>query len=171
MEFKQIIRERYSCRKIESGKAVEDEKLCAVLEAGRLSPTAKNLQEQHIYVVRSEEGLAKIDKSTRCRYGAPVCLVVTYSKEDVFVYPGGYLDSGAEDAAIVATHMMLAATDEGLCSCWLNAVDPDILKKELEIPESEEFLMILDIGYPAEGSGPIERHFSRKELSETTKLI
>ena len=171
MEFKQIVRDRYSCRKFDAGKTVEEEKLCAVLEAGRLAPTAKNLQEQHIYVARSEEALAKIDKSTRCRYGAPVCLVVTYSKEEVFVYPGGYLNSGAEDATIVATHMMLAAADEGLCSCWLNAVDPDILKKELEIPDSEEFLMILDIGYPAEGAGPIERHFSRKELSETTKFI
>ena len=41
-----------------------------ILEAGCLSPTAKNLQEQHIYVVESEENLAKIDKATHCRHGA-----------------------------------------------------------------------------------------------------
>ena len=67
MEFKEVIRERYSCRKF-SPKAVEQEKLDAILEAGRLALTAKNLQEQHIYVVRGEENLAKMDKVTRCHH-------------------------------------------------------------------------------------------------------
>ena len=66
MEFKEVIRERFSCRKF-SAKEVEREKLDAVLEAGRMAPTAKNLQEQHIYVVQSEEALAKIDRVTPCR--------------------------------------------------------------------------------------------------------
>lgn len=60
MEFKEVIRKRFSCKKF-SDKAVEPEKLANVLEAGRLAPTAKNLQEQHVYVVQSEEVLAKID--------------------------------------------------------------------------------------------------------------
>ncbi len=171
MEFKEVVAKRYSCKKYDTEKTVEEEKLRAVLEAGRLAPTAKNLQEHHVYVVRSEEGLAKVDKSTGCRYGAPVCLVVTYDAENVFTYPGGKLSSGAEDASIVATHMMLAATDEGLGSCWLNAVNPDVLKEELGIPENEEFLMILDLGYPAEGAAPLPKHFSRKELSETVSYI
>ena len=70
MEFKEVIRNRFSCRKY-SAREIEREKLDAVLEAGRLAPTAKNLQEQHIYVVQSEEMLARIDKVTPCRYGAP----------------------------------------------------------------------------------------------------
>ena len=60
MEFKEVIRNRYSCKKY-SDKPIEAEKLTAVLEAGRLAPTAKNLQEQHIYVVQSAEGLAMCD--------------------------------------------------------------------------------------------------------------
>ena len=83
------------------------------MEAGRVAPTAKNLQEQHIYVVQSENGLAAIDKVTPCRYGAPVVLVVAYNKNNVFTYPGEKRDSGIEDASIVATHMLLAAYNEG----------------------------------------------------------
>ena len=59
MEFNDVVRNRYSCKKY-SDKKLEDEKINAILEAGRVAPTAKNLQEQHIYVVRSEEALAKI---------------------------------------------------------------------------------------------------------------
>ena len=107
MEFNEVIKNRYSCKKY-SDKKVEEEKLNAILEAGRLAPTAKNLQEQHIYVVQSEEALAKIDAATPCRYGAPVVLVVAFDKNNVFTYPGGKRDSGIEDASIVATQMILA---------------------------------------------------------------
>ena len=68
MDFAQVIKDRYSCKKYD-GKPVTAEQLSSILEAGRLAPTAKNLQEQHIYVVQSAEGLAKIDKLTPCRYG------------------------------------------------------------------------------------------------------
>lgn len=83
----------------------------AILEAGHLAPTAKNLQGQRIYVVQSAEGLAKIDAlPPPCRYGAPTVLVVAYDKNSGFVFPGGKANSGEEDASIVATHMMLAET-------------------------------------------------------------
>ena len=61
MDFAQVIKDRYSCKKYD-GKPVTAEQLSSILEAGRLAPTSKNLQEQHIYVVQSAEGLAKIDK-------------------------------------------------------------------------------------------------------------
>ena len=116
MEFCEVIKQRYSCKKY-SGRQVEDEKLAAILEAGHLAPTAKNLQEQHIYVVRDPAALAKIDTVTPCRYGAPTVLAVAFDSESVFTYPGGSRDSGMEDATIVATHMILAAADgSGLCS-------------------------------------------------------
>ena len=130
MEFSEVIRERYSCKKYD-GRPVADEQLQAILEAGRLAPTAKNLQGQHVYVVRSEEGLAKIDELTPCRYGAPTVLVVAFDKTNVFIYPGEGRDSGIEDATIVATHMLLAAKNAGVESCWLNFFDPDKAKSVL----------------------------------------
>lgn len=170
MEFKEVIRNRYSCKKY-SGKAVSDDQLAAILKAGRLAPTAKNLQEQHIYVVQSEEGLAKIDKVTPCRYGAPTVLVVAYDANNVFTYPGGKRDSGAEDASIVATHLMLGAYDAGVDSCWVNFFDPEVMKAELGLPENEEILMLLDLGFAAEGTGPLANHGNRKELVETVSFL
>lgn len=170
MEFKEVVRNRYSCKKY-SDRQVEPEKLTAILEAGRLAPTAKNLQEQHVYVLQSAEALAGIDAATPCRYGAPTVLVVAFDKNNVFTYPGGKRDSGVEDAAIVATHLMLAAADEGVDSCWLNFFDPDKLASALGLPENEEILMLLDLGYAAEGAGPLPNHTNRKELHETVSYM
>ena len=170
MEFKEVVKNRYSCKKF-SARQVEPEKLNAILEAGRWAPTAKNLQEQHVYVLQSEEALAKIDKVTPCRYGAPTALVVAFDKNNVYKYPGGRADSGVEDATIVATHMILAAADEGVDSCWLNFLDPDALAKDLGLPENEEILMVMDLGYAAEGAGPLPNHSSRKPLEETVSYL
>lgn len=170
MEFKEVIRNRYSCKKY-SGRQVETEKLEAILEAGRLAPTAKNLQEQHIYVIQSPEMLAKIDAVTPCRYGAPTVVAVAFDKNNVFTYPGGKRDSGVEDASIVATHMILAAADEGVNSCWLNYFDPDQVAAQLGLPENEEVLMLMDLGYAAEGAGPLPNHGSRKALAETVSYL
>ena len=167
MHFMEVVANRFSCKKYDGSRPVEPEKLRAVLEAGRLAPTAKNLQEQHVYVVQSPEELAKIDSVTPCRYGAPTCLVVTYDKNHVFTYPGGQRDSGVEDAAIVATHMLLASATAGLDSCWVNFFDPEKVKEALALSESEEVVMILDLGYGAAGTKPLANHASRKPLSET----
>ena len=170
MDFKEVVKNRYSCKKY-SERKVDRESLTAILSAGRLAPTAKNLQEQHIYVVETEENLAKIDKVTPCRYGASTVLVVAFDKNNVYTYPGGKRDSGIEDASIIATHLMLAAANEGVDSCWLNNFDPDILAKELELPKNEEILMLLDLGYAAEGTGPLPNHSSRKDLDDTVSYI
>lgn len=170
MEFFEVIKNRYACKKFD-GRLVAKEQLDAILEAGRLAPTAKNLQEQRIYVVQSEEVLAKIDKVTPCRYGAATAIVVAYDKNNVFTYPGDKHNSGVEDAAIVATHMMLAAKAVGVDSCWVNFFDPEVTAKELGLPENEEILMILDIGYPAEGTTPLPPHLQRKELTETVTYM
>lgn len=171
MEFKQLIQARYSCKKYDS-RPVEPEKLEAILNAGRLAPTAKNLQEQKIYVLQSPAALAKADAITPCRYGAPVVLVVAFDGSNVFTYPGGKRDSGIEDASVVATHLMLAAADEGVDSCWLNFFDPDKAKQTLGLPENEEVLMLLDLGYAArEGGEPKPNHFSRKPLGETVTYL
>ena len=112
MEFTEVIRNRFACKKFGSRK-VERKALEEILEAGRLAPTAKNLQEQKIYVLESEEALAKFDKATPCRYGAQTVLIVAFDKNNTFTYPGGKRNSGIEDASIVVTHMILAAENAG----------------------------------------------------------
>lgn len=170
MEFTEVIKNRYACKGF-NGQQISKEQLSSILEAGRVAPTAKNFQEQRIYVVQSEEGLAKIDNATPCRYSAATVLVVAFDKSNMFTYPGGKHTSGAEDAAIVATHLMLAATAAGVDNCWVNFFDPEQLAKDLGLPETEEILLLLDLGFAAEGVGPLANHGKRKALSETVKYL
>ncbi len=166
MDFKDVVKNRYSCKKY-NGKQVDKKIIEEILEAGRLAPTAKNLQEAHIYVFQSEEKLSVIDQVTPCRYGAPTVLLVAFDKDAAYSYPGGKRTSGIEDATIVATHLCLAAANAGVDNCWLNNFDPDKLHDLLGLPEREEILMLLDLGYAAEGFKPLPNHFSHKSLDET----
>lgn len=170
MTFTELAEKRYSCKKY-SDKLVEPEQLETILKAGRVAPTAKNLQPQHIYVIQSPDGLAKVDELTPCRYGAPTVLMVAFNTKNVFTYPGGTRDSGIEDATIVATHLVLAAADTGVDSCWINFFDPDKARDIFDLPEDEAVLMFLDLGYAAEGAGPLANHVSRKELTDTVTYL
>ena len=170
MDFMETVKNRYSCKQFD-GRPVPQDKLDAILEAGRLAPTAKNLQEQHIYVAQSPEALAKIDGVTPCRYGASTVLVVAFDRNHVFTYPGEQRNSGAEDASIVATHLMLAAAALGVDSCWINFFDPAVMAKALDLPEQEEVLMLLDLGYAAPGFRPLPNHGTRKALTETVTYL
>ncbi len=170
MDFKELVTKRHSCKKY-GERAVADETVNAILEMARHAPTAKNLQEQHVYVIRSEEGLAKVDELTPCRYGAPVVLMVAFNSKNVFTYPGGNRNSGIEDASIVATHLVLAAASEGVDSCWVNNFNPEKAAAAFDLPEDEEVLMLLDLGYAAEDAGPLANHGSRKPLEETVSYL
>ena len=66
---------------------------------------------------------------------------------------------------------MLAAADRGVDNCWINFFDPDKLASALELPENEEILMLLDLGFAAEGAGPLPNHASRKGLDETVSYL
>ncbi len=171
MEYFTAVHNRYSCKNFNPDCQITEDQLQMILSAGQAAPTAKNLQEQHIYVLQSPEMLAAVDRITPCRYKAPTVLAVAWDATNVFTYPGGTRDSGAEDASIVATHLMLAATACGVDSCWLNFFDPAIAKKELSLPDNEELLMLLDLGYAAEGSRPLPNHYSRKDLTQTVTRL
>lgn len=170
MEFLKLAGARYSCKKF-SSRQVESEKLNAILEAGRLAPTAKNLQPQRIYVAQSPEALAKLDALTPCRYGAPTVLAVAFDREAAFHFSDQRGNSGVEDVSIVATQMMLAAADLGVDSCWLNLFDPKETAKALGLPENEEVVLLMDLGYAAEGAEPLPNHTARKPLSETVTYL
>lgn len=170
MEFMEIVRDRFSCKKF-NGRAIKREELDIILEAGRLAPTAKNLQEQKIYVVESKEGLEKIDELTPCRYNAPIVVIVAYDKNNTYIYPGEKYNSGIEDAAIVLTHMTLAAKSVGVDSCIVNFFDPDKAREVFDLPENEEIIALLDLGYPAEDAKPLPNHEKRKSIEETVKFL
>ena len=163
MEFEKVIKERRATR-LFSKKEVEEEKINMVLEAGRIAPTAKNMQPIKIYVVKSEEGLKKIDKASPCRYGAPVVLLICGNKEKSYVKNGSPMYE--IDAAIVTTHMMLEATNVGLDNIWIEMFDSEVLSKEFDIPENLVPVSMLPIGYKAKLCPPSPLHSIRKNLKD-----
>ena len=171
MEYEQLIRERYSVRRY-SPAPIEEEKLRMILEAGRLAPTGHNSQPQRIYVVKSAEGIERIRSLCRCAFNAPVVLMVTVDREEDWkndLEPGQ--SSGIEDASIAATQMMLEAWNLGVGSCWVNWIPYSKVKEAFRIPEKEELVLIMPIGYPAEGSHPSGYHEASKALEELVRYL
>ncbi len=163
MEFDKVIRERKATRMF-SDKVLEDDKLIKILEAGRLAPTAKNLQPFKIYVVRSEEGIKKIDKATRCRYGALVVLVICGDRDNSYVKDGSPIYQ--MDASIVTTHMMLEATNIGVDNIWIELFDGDILRREFNIPDNLIPVALLPLGYKSKLCPISPFHKIRKDLKK-----
>lgn len=163
MEFEKVIRERKATRKFVD-KSVEKEKLEKILEAGRIAPTAKNFQPIKIYVVKSEEGLKKLDKATKCRYGAPVVLLVCGDKEKA--YAKNDYSTYEMDASIVTTHMMLEATNVGIDNIWIELFDAKVLRDEFEIPNNLIPVCLLPIGYKSKLCPPSPFHKVRKNIDE-----
>lgn len=154
-----MIRKRYSVRKFEQ-RPVGQAALDAVLQAGLLAPTAKNLQPQRILVIRRQEDLEKLDRCTRCRFGAPCALLVCYDRDACWKrerYDGK--PSGETDAAIVTTHMMLAAEALGIGTTWVMHFDPEAVRREFSVPEPCEPCALLVMGYPAPDAQPSAMHF------------
>ena len=166
MAFIDLARSRYSERRF-SQTPIEPEKIDLILEAGRVAPTARNRQPQRILVVQSPEGLEKIDRCTDCRFGAPAVLVLAYDMTVASRHPD-VVDFGVVDTSIVATHMMLQASELGVHSCWVGLIDPPELRRGLEIPGNFRIVAVMPLGYPSEKSRASYLHRTRKPLEQTT---
>ena len=163
--FMRILESRYSCHSFKNDPVSED-KLNMILEAGRLAPSAKNLQPTRIWVVRSEDALARLRTVNPC-YGAPVVLIVGCRNEEAWIRESDGVNAAKTDAAIVLTHLMLTATDAGLANTWIWDFDPGKIREVLPQTRDHGIYGMLAIGHPAAGEGkPTELHDQRKPLEE-----
>ena len=145
---------------------VSESKLQMILDAGRMAPSAKNLQPTRIWVVKSGEALAKLHEVHPC-YGAPVVLIVGCRNEEAWVRPYDGINAAKTDAAIVLTHLMLTATDVGLANMWIWDFNPSKIREVLPETREHGIYGLLAIGHPAAGEGkPTELHEQRKPLEE-----
>lgn len=167
-DFETVIRKRTSTRKFKDEK-ISKEKLEKILEAGRLAPTAKNIQPQMIYVVQSNEGLEKIDRVTPCRYGAITVLIVCGNKNIAWTKKD--YSSYETDACIVATHMMLEATNVGVDNIWIAMFDNEKLKQEFDLEDGIEPICLIPLGYTTDDYIGNPMHSQRKDLKDTVKFI
>jgi nitroreductase len=168
--FMRILESRYSCHSFDS-YPVSETKLNMILEAGRLAPSAKNLQPTRIWVVKSEEALARLHTVHPC-YGAPVVLIVGCRNEEAWIRETDGVNAAKTDAAIVLTHLMLTATDMGLANMWIWDFDPRKIREVLPETREHGVYALLAIGYPAEGEGkPTELHAVRKSLDQIVRTL
>jgi nitroreductase len=157
MEFSELIKKRYSVRAY-SSKPVEDDKLQRVLEAANLAPTAANKQPFRLIVIRNE---GREDELKRIYFRewfwtAPVIIcacalpAAAWSRKD----GKNYADV---DTTIAMDHLILAAADLGLGTCWIAAFDPDEARAVLALPDEVEPVAFTPLGYPADQWKPKKR--------------
>ena len=171
MSFLDLAKARYSVRSFRTDM-IEEEKLQAILEAGRVAPTACNKQPQKVYVVKNEDARKKLASVCRFTFDAPVILVVGYDRERDWknrLMPP--YTSGETDAAIVCTHMMLSAWDQGIGSCWVGYFNSDEVAAALNLPEQIRVTAMLPMGYAAEDAIPMDFHSIYREYEETIEII
>ncbi len=169
MDFLQLCADRYSVRSFASTPVPADT-LAAILEAGRLAPTAKNQQPQRIYVIQSPEAMATLTHVRTC-YNAPVVLLVCADVSAACDRPTVDHNLGEMDASIVATHMMLAAAAAGVGSCWMCAFDPRAIAEAFHLPAHIQPCLLLPLGYPDEKGIPSPRHTERYPLEHSVTVL
>ena len=166
MEFEKLIAERFSVRNFVQ-KHLEKKDIEKILTAGHLAPTGCNFQPQRILVMNTDESIAKLKNCTKCHFDAPCAMLICYNKDESWVrkYDGAL--SAPVDAAIVTTHMMLAAHNIGVGSCWVMHFDPQAMRENFNIPKEFEPAALLVMGYPAEDAQVHPFHSAFRPLEET----
>jgi nitroreductase len=165
VEFSELIRKRYSVRAYRPD-AVDDDKLHQVLEAARLAPTATNRQAFQFIVIHTagrEVDLRRIYKADWF-VQPPIVICACGIPAENWVRRDGknYNDV---DVAIAMDHLILAATDVGLGTCWIGAFDATAAREVLNLPDGVEPIAFTPLGYPADEPGPKKR----KALSELVR--
>jgi nitroreductase len=167
MDFHELIRVRRSVRGYRPDEPAEDQ-IARVLSAAVVAPTAANLQPWTFVVVTDAETRAAF-KAVYPRewfWQAPVIIVACVDADKAWHRMDGYC-SAELDVAIALDHLILAATEEGLGTCWVCAFDEAKAKEILGIPPEIRVLAMTPLGFPAEVAE--RRHAERKRPSALIK--
>ncbi len=148
MEFSDLIQKRYSVRNYQS-KPVVEEKLNKVLEAARLAPTAHNFQPFKLIVIKTsgnEENLKRI-YDRKFFVQAPIIICACTLIEDGWIRDDGK-NYAEVDTTIAMDHLILAATELGLGTCWIGKFNLEAARQVLNVPDNVLPLVFTPLGYP-----------------------
>ena len=165
MNFLGLVKNRYSCRAYKS-LDVEKEKLDYILECVRYAPSAVNKQPWRFHIVSSEGEKTKLQQCYNRDWfkTAPMYIIASVLHDEEWVRSDGK-HHGDIDIAIAVEHLCLAATEQGLATCWVCNFDATLCKELFVLPESEEPAVIIPLGYAADEMKPK----SRKAINEITE--
>ena len=150
MSFLDLVKQRYSCRSYQP-KQVEQAKLDYVLECVRFAPSAVNRQPWRFRVVNDEAGKAKLQGCYDREWfqSAPMYIICSILHDEEWVRADGK-HHGDIDIAIAVEHLCLAATEQGLATCWVCNFDANKCKQLFDIADNEEPAVLSPIGYAAD---------------------
>lgn len=169
MNFLELVKTRKSEREYTS-QEVEQSKLNYIMECARLAPSAVNFQPWHFLIVESEEAKEKIRKCYNRDWikTAPMYIVVCGDTSQSWKRKSDGRDHCDIDVAIATEHICLAATEQGLGTCWVCNFDVELCRKSFDLPAHIYPAVIIPIGYAANKES---RVISRKDLDDITETI
>ena len=162
--FLELVKKRYSCRAYEN-RPIEDEVLDYLMECVRMAPSAVNKQPWLFRIVRGvEREWLQLCYDREWFRSAPLYILATVRHDEEWVRADG-VPHGRIDVAIAVEHLCLAATEQGLGSCWVCNFDAAMCSKLFALPSDEEPVAIIPLGYPAD----TPKTKIRKDIEEIRK--
>lgn len=157
MNFLELVKQRYSCRAYKS-LGVEKEKLDYILECVRLAPSAVNKQPWRFRIVSKEEDKARLQQCYNRDWfkTAPMYVVASVLHDEEWVRSDGK-HHGDIDIAIAVEHLCLAATEQGLATCWVCNFDAVLCKELFNLSDNEEPAVLIPLGYAEDEVKPKNR--------------
>lgn len=172
MEYTELINTRESIRNYDPDRPVPKEILEKILNAGRIAPSAHNNQPWKFIVISSPEVLGKVKASYKREWikDAPQILVLLGLRNQAWTREYDGYNSVETDVTIAMTHIILAAENEGVGTCWIMAYNPALLKEALTTDENQIIFGITPLGYPKPGfkKASIKK---RKSLEDIIKFM
>lgn len=159
-----IIEARKSIRSYKP-QDIEEDELNYILEAFRKAPSAKNLQPWKLVIVKDKKiikDLAAACNNQTFLEEAPVLIAACAKEGESYGSMGGYMNSYPVDIALALEHLILAAAEQGLGTCWIGAFKEQLVKDILSIPKEVRVVALTPVGYPSKEAS--DR--GRKLLSE-----
>jgi nitroreductase len=148
MEFYDVIKSRKSTRSFNK-KSIDQNQIEYICNCARLSPSWMNKQCWNFIIVRENEKIFNIANSTiinRWLKKAPIIIVAC--ADPLLSDNKNNIDYSHIDVAIAFEHLILAATDIGLGTCWIGDFNHEKVKKILEIPPRIKIIALTPLGYP-----------------------
>jgi len=167
MDFQNLAAGRYSVRAYRPDP-IDEQTLAKVLEPARLAPTAANRQPFRLVVIDTRANEAGLRRIYRADWfvAAPLVICVCAVPSEAWVRQDG-ANYATVDATIVMDHLILAASDLGLGTCWVGAFDAKAAREVLSLDDGEEPIAFTPIGYPTDQP----REKKRKEMSEIVRRM
>jgi nitroreductase len=162
LELYEAIRQRYSVRAY-LDKPLEDDTLNRVLEAGRLAPSGNNRQAWKFVVAQDPKLRSHLARACEQPFLAQAPVVIAVVGTDPHRKMSCDITGDPVDCAIAVSFMTLAATAEGLGTCWIGHFNQDACRELLHVPSSCKIVALLPVGYPGQAAPPAR---PRKSLAE-----